>query len=113
MISISDVITNSSSEVFVYCNKESENKLKDLVNTILETFNVGKTFDDLFSIEYNLSEWAGGISIEDALEEGEDDNGYPLIESYRIVAKDPEQYGQLCHKLSNLDNVFYYGEVYC
>ena len=39
MISISDVITNSSSEVFVYFDKTSEKKLKELVDAFLTTFD--------------------------------------------------------------------------
>lgn len=113
MISISDVITNSSSEVFVYFDKTSEGKLKELVNVILATFDVPKTFDDLFTIEYELSDEAveNDCSVEEALSEGANDYG-PLIESYKVVPKERGHYEYLCEKLSDLIDIFNYEEFY-
>lgn len=113
MISISDVITNSSSEVFVYFDKTSEKKLKELVDVILATFNVPKTFDDLFTIEYELSDEAneGNYTVEEALSEGANDYG-PLIESYKVVPKERGHYEYLCEKLSDLFDMFNYEEFY-
>ena len=52
--SLTDVITNSSTEVFTVYNKEAVNNIKELVNAILalnnETSNL--TFDDLFEVDY-------------------------------------------------------------
>lgn len=113
ILSISDVITNSSSEVFVYFDKTSEKKLKELVDVILATFDVNKTFDDLFTIEYELTDEAleNGYSIEEALSEGVNDYG-PLIESYKVVPKERGQYEYLCEKLSDLMNMFHYEEIF-
>lgn len=111
ILSISDVITNSSSEVFVYFDKTSEKKLKELVDVILATFNVPKTFDDLFTIEYELSDEAEDYSVEEALSEGVNDYG-PLIESYKVVPKERGHYEYLCKKLSDLINMFNYEEIY-
>ena len=113
MISISDVITNSSSEVFVYFDKTSEKKLKELVDVILATFNVPKTFDDLFTIEYELTDEAveNNCSVEEALSEGANDYG-PLIESYKVVPKERGHYEYLCKKLSDLIDMFNYEEFY-
>ena len=113
MISISDVITNSSSEVFVYFDKISEGKLKELVDVILTTFDVNKTFDDLFTIEYELSDEAleNNCSVEEALSEGVNDYG-PLIESYKVVPKERGHYEYLCKKLSDLMDMFSYEEFY-
>lgn len=113
ILSISDVITNSSSEVFVYFDKTSEKKLKELVDTILATFDVPKTFDDLFTIEYELSDEADehGYSVEEALSEGIGDYE-PLIESYKVFPKEHGQYEYLCKKLSDLIDMFNYEEVY-
>lgn len=114
MISISDVITNSSSEVFVYYNKYSLERIKELVDAILGTFHIDKTFDDLFTIEFYLSEWATeGMSVKDAFDKEVDEYGYPLIGGYKILPKERGQYEYLCQKLSNLDDIFPYDEVYC
>lgn len=52
--SLTDVITNSSTEVFTIYNKEAINKIKQMVNSILAlngtTSNL--TFDDLFEVDY-------------------------------------------------------------
>ena len=113
ILSISNVITNSSSEVFVYFDKTSEKKLKELVDVILETFNVHKTFDDLFTIEYELSDEAEEhyYSVEEALSEGIG-RYQPLIESYKVVPKERGHYEYLCKKLSDLINMFNYEELY-
>ena len=113
MISISDVITNSSSEVFVYFDKTSEKKLKELVDAFLTTFDVDKTFDDLFTIEYELSDEAveNNFSVEKALSEGVNDYG-PLIESYKVIPKERGHYEYLCKKLSDLFDMFNYEEFY-
>lgn len=54
--SLTDVITNSSTEVFTVYNKEAANNIKELVNAILalnnETSNL--TFDDLFEVDFDI-----------------------------------------------------------
>lgn len=54
--SLTDVITNSSTEVFTVYNKEAVNNIKELVNAILalnnETSNL--TFDDLFEVDFDI-----------------------------------------------------------
>ncbi len=114
IISISDVITNSSSEVFVFFNKDSEKRIKELVDVILGTFHVDKTFDDLFTIEYELSDNAleDNISVEQALTDSCDSNGMPYITSYKIVPKERGQYEYLCQLLSKLPDMFHYEVVY-
>lgn len=49
--SISDLITNSSTEVFVVYDKDNINSIKELVNAILSLNGNDKTFDDYFEIE--------------------------------------------------------------
>lgn len=55
--SLTDVITNSSTEVFTVYNKEAVNNIKELVNAILalnnETSNL--TFDDLFEVDFDIN----------------------------------------------------------
>ena len=113
ILSISDVITNSSSEVFVYFDKTSEKKLKELVDAFLTTFDVDKTFDDLFTIAYELSDEAveNNLSVEEALSEGVNDYG-PLIESYKVIPKERGHYEYLCKELSDLIDMFNYEEIY-
>ena len=52
--SLTDVITNSSTEVFTVYNKEAVNNIKELVNAILALNNKTSnlTFDDLFEVDY-------------------------------------------------------------
>lgn len=49
--SISDLITNSSTEAFVVYDKSNMRDIKNLVNSILSLLNPYKTFDDYFTIE--------------------------------------------------------------
>lgn len=53
--SISDIITNSSTEVFTMYNSSDVNTIKNIVNAIL-ALNSDITFDDLFKIEMHISE---------------------------------------------------------
>lgn len=115
MISFSDIITNSSSEVFVFFDKDSERKLKELIDVILGTFHVDKTFDDLFTIEYELSDNAleDNISVKEALN-GDRCDVYelPYITSYKIIPKERGQYEYMCQLLSKLPDMFDYDIVY-
>lgn len=47
--SVSDVITNSSTEVFIVYNLSNIDSIKELVNAIL-AIDGNYTFDDLFNI---------------------------------------------------------------
>lgn len=53
--SVSDVITNSSTEVFIVYNLSNIDSIKELVNAIL-AIDGNYTFDDLFNIEMKISE---------------------------------------------------------
>ena len=52
--SLTDVITNSSTEVFTIYNKGAINKVKEIVNSILALSDTTSnlTFDDLFEVDY-------------------------------------------------------------
>ena len=54
--SITDVITNSSSECFTYVTEESIDKVKDLINSILLIGGSSKTADELFTIKAKFDE---------------------------------------------------------
>lgn len=49
--SIVDVITNSSTEIFIGVHSKSIDMIKEVINDILELSNSTKTVDDLFEFE--------------------------------------------------------------
>ena len=55
--SITDVITNSSSEAFLLVNSDSIDKTRELINTILRVAGSNKTCDDLFDITPKVNEY--------------------------------------------------------
>ena len=57
--SITDVITNSSTEVFAMISQGSVDRLKRMINLLLETSGSSKTCDDLFDIRLVVSDWVG------------------------------------------------------
>lgn len=56
IISFSDVITNSSSEVFTYYTESSIREVKALIDAILKAGGSDKTCDDLFEINLSFDE---------------------------------------------------------
>lgn len=52
--SISDLITNSSTEVFVVYEKSNIQSIKDIVDAVLSLIDPSKKFDDYFNIEMNI-----------------------------------------------------------
>lgn len=63
--SLTDVITNSSTEIFTIYNKEAVNKIKQMVNSILALSDATSnlTFDDLFEVDYRLYDYGMGELI--------------------------------------------------
>jgi hypothetical protein len=53
--SISDIITNSSTEVFCMYSQHDKEEIKKLVNAILALSNSVVTFDDLFEIKMDIN----------------------------------------------------------
>lgn len=53
--SVSDLITNSSTEVFVVYDKGNIADIKNLVNSILSLLDPSKTFDDYFTIKMSIN----------------------------------------------------------
>jgi hypothetical protein len=64
--SISDIITNSSTEVFTVYSRSDLNTVKDIVNAIL-AIDGKYTFDDLFTIHMSIDDYA----IEDLYNDNE------------------------------------------
>ena len=72
--SITDVITNSSTEVFAYVDKSTIEKIKELFNLIVSLTSGKGCFDDYFEIslvpnEYAEEYWNGEKPWEDLDEE--------------------------------------------
>lgn len=121
--SVSDIITNSSTEVFMIYDEAAFKSIKELVNAILALGNNDKTFDDLFEIKASVSEYF----FEEYPEyEGKDENeilekareadkwkdGYPYVNGYEVIAKDPSD-ANAAKILSNIDNIFDTYAQYC
>ena len=66
--SISDIITNSSTEVFCMYSQRDKEEIKKLVNAILALSNSVVTFDDLFEIKMDVK-WDAAYHIWDGDEE--------------------------------------------
>lgn len=108
ILSISDVITNSSSEVFTYYTEDSIKEIKRLVDAILKAGGSDKTCDDLFEINLTYDEEALQEVLEESEEELENltkeqklrialeyDDGLSVgdrqcIDGFEVIAKDPK-----------------------
>jgi hypothetical protein len=125
--SVSDIITNSSSEVFMVYSDQSFKQIKELVNAILAINGENKyTFDDLFEVEANMDrEWFleqypeyDGLSDEELLEKArqyDEENygeGYPYVNGYVVTAKNVA-HDDIAAKLSSLDRIFESYVSYC
>lgn len=70
--SVIDLITNSSTEIFV----KSENSLepcKELINELLKVWEPGKTWEDIFDIRIKINADTASDLL-DSLEDGDEDN---------------------------------------
>lgn len=121
--SVSDIITNSSSEVFMIYDEAAFKSIKELVNAILALGNNDKTFDDLFEIKANVSEYffdeypeyegkGENEILEKAREADKWRDGYPYVDGYEVIAKNPAD-TNAAKILSNIDNIFDTYAQYC
>lgn len=123
--SISDVITNSSTEVYIaYCSCDKE-AIIDIVNAVLSITNGGK-FEDYFEFEWvpnedllydkwecdeietPFKEWIKTLSEDDLFDYHQgsyynEERNY--VEGYIIKAKDPKN-ARAASFLSHLDSIF-------
>lgn len=130
IIGFSDVITNSSSEVFAIYTEEGLGQIKKIVDAILKAGGSELTFDDLFTIKLCFDEdYAWDEYIEehpDAVRENVSDEellqfckdydnghyeGYTLIYGFDITAKD-EKNRDAANILSGIDCIFDHEERY-
>jgi len=131
IIGFSDVITNSSSEVFTIYTEEGLEQIKKIVDAVLKVGGSELTFDDLFTIELCFDEdyaWdeyieehpdavRENVSDEELLQFCKDyDDGYyeggTLIDGFNIIAKD-EKNRDIANILSGIDCIFDHEERYC
>lgn len=124
--SVSDIITNSSTEVFMIYDEKSIKQIKELVNAILDLGNYKERFDDLFECKITFNEERlidenpeyKGLTEKELLEkayEYDDDfryDGYPIVNGYTITSKNVKD-ENLAKMLSNIDNIFSKYAVYC
>lgn len=131
IIGFSDVITNSSSEVFTIYDESGIQKIKDIVNSVLQLAGSSKRFDDLFTIEFDFDTYivddylsehpeitdADSISDKDlydfAIEhDASECDGYPMVTGITVKAKNPED-RELAKLLTNIDRIFESEVRYC
>lgn len=112
IISISDVITNSSSEVFTIYTIEGVNKLKSLVESVIP-----EKFDDVFELSFIIDEYFKEQYKEDTIYKALDHDYYivneerPVIEGIKVTSKVPK-YDKFAEKLSKIDSIFDHEEIF-
>lgn len=89
--SVSDVITNSSTEIYTVCTEYTLDRLKDIVDSILEISGSSLKADDLFTFELE--------------EETTDYYGDPYNRGYIVIPK-KETYTKAAKYLSNIIDIF-------
>ena len=62
--SMADIITNSSTEIFVVANESTIQGVKDLIDNFLLLTDSSLTCDDLFTVEYNLDDMLEDIDYD-------------------------------------------------
>ncbi len=83
--SISDLITNSSSEAFVVYDKGNVASIKELIDSVLSLLDPSKTFDDYFEIEMHIN-YADLEDIFDTCCRKEDlYEDYPELKKYNLL----------------------------
>jgi hypothetical protein len=107
-----DVITNSSSEVFVTCNGKTIEVVKSIIKLFLENANIATPVDELFAVELtydNRDEGDEDYVCTDP--DGADWEAGPT--SLRVRLKDPTNpnFGELVKLLNQLNGCFT-GEEY-
>ena len=121
--SVSDIITNSSTEVYITYYPSDKNAIINVVNAILAINGEGK-FEDYFEfkwipnkdflydkwvddkIEIPFEQWLESLPESFLFSEYERwDNCYNFIEGYLITAKDPKN-SKAADLLTRLDSIF-------
>lgn len=81
---MSDLITNSSTEVFLTYGKNVADGIKNLVTSVLSLVDPSKTFDDYFTIEMNINYDDLECILDDLIDDiGEYEEDFPWLEQYK------------------------------
>ena len=124
---VSDIITNSSSEVFMVYDDNCINNIKELVNAILAINNTDVTFDDLFECKISFDEERlldnypeySNLTEEELLRKAQkhDDDDYdswPYVNGVSITAKkNNNKVKDAAIILSKIDKIFDSYAKYC
>lgn len=117
--SVSDIITNSSSEVFMIFTREGINTFKEIISTL-----IGEDFDNRFNLEICLNDYAleeyeddedkGDMSFEDWCFKHDEQGweGSTYVEGFYVTAKDP-QYKEQASMINQIYCLFESEERYC
>lgn len=82
--SVSDLITNSSTEVFLTYEKSVADDIRNLVTSVLSLVDPSKTFDDYFTIEMNINYDDLEYILDDFIDDiGSYEEDFPWLEQYR------------------------------
>lgn len=124
IIGFSDIITNSSSEVYCYYSKEGINRIKELVDSILKVAGSDKKFDDLFEISLVPDEYSADDFYEEYGREPIDSKELeeyalnyqnyadrPAFIGLQVTAKDTKNQ-EAANLISFIDSIFDYREYY-
>lgn len=97
--SVSDLITNSSTEVFIVYEEGNINSIKELVNSILSLNGDGKTFDDYFTIEMSLNYDDLEYAMDALMDNDESEEKFPEIIAYKDVLDDYKERDKYLHSI--------------
>lgn len=129
--SISDIITNSSSEVFVIYDQNGIDTIKTIVNSILKLAKSEYSCDDLFDIQFVWDDIAeeyynddGGFkktgkTLEEYRQYLQDERlqymeGAPVIIGIKVIPKlNTPECKEVADVLSTIDNIFKSDVFYC
>lgn len=115
--SVSDLITNSSTEVFLTYSSSTADDIRNLVTSILSLVDSSKTFDDYFTIEMNIDYEELACILEDLVDDWDKHlDKFPWIEEYYKEYNERNGYGEAI--MESLDeetikSVFdYYNDIF-
>lgn len=114
--SVSDLITNSSSEVFMIYTKQGIEDFKEIVSTL-----IGDDFDKHFNLEIYTNEYlmddyiesGSELSFEDWCFQYDNDSyeGSAAVEGFSVTAKNPEDLSK-ARAINNIYSLFESTERY-
>lgn len=117
--SISDIITNSSSEVFMIYTKEGIQDFKDIISTLIEEpfdnvfiLHIDLPDEDSYEYEQYLEEKESYESFEDWCWLNDSDEEYPYIRGFWVEAIDPED-DRRAKMINKIYHLFEMEERYC